>query len=25
VCIDRLYYNGDGTLKRVIMTTEGVQ
>jgi hypothetical protein len=25
VCIDRLYYNDDGTLKRVIMTTEGVQ
>lgn len=25
VCIDRLYYNDDGSLKRVIMTTEGVQ
>lgn len=25
VCIDRLYYNDDGTLKRVIMTTEGVR
>ncbi|WKL45508.1 glycoside hydrolase family 43 protein [Flavobacterium sp. ZE23DGlu08] len=25
VCIDRLYYNEDGTLKRVIMTTEGIQ
>jgi hypothetical protein len=25
VCIDRLYYNPDGTLKRIIMTTEGVQ
>lgn len=25
VCIDRLYYNDDGTLKRVIMTTEGIQ
>lgn len=24
VCIDRLHYNTDGTLKRVIMTTEGV-
>lgn len=24
VCIDRLYYNGDGTMKRVVMTTEGV-
>jgi len=24
VCIDRLYYNSDGTLKRVVMTTEGV-
>jgi beta-xylosidase len=24
VCIDRLYYNPDGTMKRVIMTTEGV-
>ncbi|WP_340112582.1 glycoside hydrolase family 43 protein [Maribellus mangrovi] len=25
VCIDRLYYNEDNTLKRVQMTTEGVQ
>ncbi|MDA3881288.1 MAG: glycoside hydrolase family 43 protein [Prolixibacteraceae bacterium] len=25
VCIDRLHYNADGTLKRVIMTTEGVE
>lgn len=24
VCIDRLYYNQDGTIKRVVMTTEGV-
>jgi hypothetical protein len=24
VCLDRLYYNADGTLKRVIMTTEGI-
>ncbi|MCH7398273.1 glycoside hydrolase family 43 protein [Belliella sp. DSM 107340] len=24
VCIDYLYYNPDGTLKRVVMTTEGV-
>ncbi len=24
VCIDRLYYNPDGTMKRVQMTTEGV-
>ncbi|MFR4302068.1 MAG: glycoside hydrolase family 43 protein [Bacteroides thetaiotaomicron] len=24
VCIDRLYYNPDGTMKRVVMTTEGV-
>ena len=24
VCIDRLYYNKDGTIKRVIMTTEGL-
>jgi beta-xylosidase len=24
VCVDRLYYNEDGTLKRVIMTTEGI-
>lgn len=25
VCVDRLYYNNDGTMKRVIMTTEGIQ
>lgn len=25
VCIDRLFYNEDGTMKRIIMTTEGVQ
>lgn len=25
VCIDRLYYNPDGTMKRVVMTTEGVE
>lgn len=25
VCIDKLYYNPDGTLKRVIMTSEGIQ
>lgn len=25
VCIDYLYYNKDGTMKRVIMTSEGVQ
>lgn len=25
VCIDRLYYNADGTMKRVIMTSEGIQ
>ena len=24
VCIDNLYYNKDGTIKRIIMTTEGV-
>lgn len=24
VCIDRLYYNEDGSIKRVVMTTEGV-
>jgi beta-xylosidase len=24
VCIDRLYYNPDGTIKRIVMTTEGV-
>ena len=25
VCIDRLYYNKDGSMKRVIMTTEGLK
>ncbi len=25
VCIDKLYYNADGTIKRIVMTTEGVQ
>lgn len=25
VCIDRLHYNADGTMKRVVMTSEGVQ
>lgn len=25
VCVDRLYYNHDGTMKRVIMTSEGIQ
>lgn len=25
VCIDELFYNEDGTLKRVIMTSEGIQ
>ena len=25
VCIDRLYYNTDGTLQRIIMTSEGIQ
>ncbi|ULT40787.1 family 43 glycosylhydrolase [Niabella defluvii] len=24
VCVDKLFYNPDGTMKRVIMTTEGV-
>lgn len=24
VCIDRLYYNKDGTMKRVVMTSEGI-
>ena len=24
VCIDRMYYNADGTIKRVVMTSEGV-
>ncbi|SEI58525.1 Glycosyl hydrolases family 43 [Dyadobacter sp. SG02] len=24
VCVDRLYYNGDGTMRRVVMTTEGI-
>lgn len=25
VCIDRLYYNEDGTMKRVVMSSEGIQ
>lgn len=25
VCVDNLYYNEDGTIKRVIMTSEGIQ
>jgi beta-xylosidase len=25
VCIDRLYYNPDGTIRRIVMTSEGVQ
>ncbi|MFC4870735.1 hypothetical protein [Negadavirga shengliensis] len=25
VCIDYLHYNPDGTMKRVVMTSEGVQ
>ncbi|MCC9134899.1 glycoside hydrolase family 43 protein [Pontibacter silvestris] len=25
VCIDRLYYNKDGSMKRVVMTTEGIK
>jgi beta-xylosidase len=25
VCVDRLFYNEDGTMKRVLMTSEGVQ
>lgn len=25
VCIDRLYYNDDGSLKRIVMTSEGIQ
>ena len=25
VCIDNLYYNNDGTMNRIIMTTEGIQ
>ncbi len=25
VCIDELYYNNDGTMKRVIMTSEGIR
>lgn len=25
VCVDYLYYNSDGTMKRIIMTSEGVQ
>ncbi|CAN5784741.1 glycoside hydrolase family 43 protein [soil metagenome] len=24
VCIDRLFYNTDGTMKRIVMTTEGI-
>ena len=24
VCIERLYYNEDGTMKRIQMTTEGI-
>ncbi len=24
VCIDRLYYNDDGTLQRIQMTSEGI-
>ncbi|TRW24735.1 family 43 glycosylhydrolase [Flavobacterium zepuense] len=25
VCVDKLYYNTDGTMKRVVMTSEGIQ
>ncbi len=25
VCVDRLYYNKDGSMKRIVMTTEGVK
>lgn len=25
VCVDRLFYNEDGTMKRVVMTSEGIQ
>ena len=25
VCVDKLYYNKDGTMKRVVMTSEGIQ
>ncbi|TDH26637.1 glycoside hydrolase [Segetibacter sp. 3557_3] len=25
VCIDRLYYNKDGTIKRIVMTSEGIK
>lgn len=25
VCIDRLFYNNDGSIKRIIMTSEGIQ
>ncbi|WNH10921.1 glycoside hydrolase family 43 protein [Thalassobellus suaedae] len=25
VCVDRLFYNKDGTMKRVVMTSEGIQ
>ncbi|HYF70638.1 MAG TPA: glycoside hydrolase family 43 protein [Ohtaekwangia sp.] len=24
ICVDRLFYNDDGTMKRIVMTTEGV-
>ncbi|HEX7870319.1 MAG TPA: family 43 glycosylhydrolase, partial [Chryseobacterium sp.] len=24
VCVDKLYYNKDGTMKRVVMTSEGI-
>ena len=25
VCVDRLYYNEDGTIKPIVMTSEGIQ
>lgn len=25
ICIDRMYYNPDGTIKRIVMTTEGIK
>lgn len=25
VCVDKLYYNKDGTMKRIVMTSEGIQ
>jgi len=25
ICIDKLYYNEDGTMKRIVMTSEGIQ